>query len=334
MGTNPLEEEPMYASSLRKAATALLLVATTPAAADTGRAWIGWSKDNPLVVLSNGQNYTKVQVVIGDFVLRGRLEFETGTAGTVKSWTVWPDMSTGYGIYQEIAGLKDYKVSKSYSIGSRPGVIDKQIEFSIPYSVVQGLAISMCEQKAHSLREQGKSDKQIFGQNHEVSYRIGMNASVDSTGAGSGNQIWEGSEAFVLPVRCAKWAGAQVEPGGNGNLADSFRVLSATLKLQEQTAANGLCRVKTATAIRGNKAGETFSYRFVHSSGKKSAVYKIKTEANKIAVINRTWDIPNEDGPETGWLRVEGVGTAFKTANVGYSMQCPDKAPGGLVLGN
>jgi hypothetical protein len=200
--------------------------------------------------------------------------------------------------------------------------------------VVDDLAIAMCEWQAHALRDQGKSDKQIFGQDHEVSYNIAMEANVDSTGAGSGNQTWESSDAFVLPIRCARWEGAQV-PQGNGDLADAFRVLTATLKLESQTAANGLCRVKTVTALRANRAGETIKYRFVHSSGKKSAVFNIKTEANKIAVINRTWDIPNVEGPEVGWLRVEGVSaTPFKTKNETYAMQCPDKAPGGITFGN
>lgn len=186
---------------------------------------------------------------------------------------------------------------------------------------------------AFALREDGKSDTYIFGKNHEVSLSIDMGATVDSTGAGSGNQIWEVREDFILPVRCSKWSGAQVPQGGNDSLEDSLRVLSATLKLTEQTTGNGVCRVKTATALRANKAGATLKYRFVHSSGKKSPTFKIETEANKIAVINRTWDVPNEDGTESGWFQVEGVGMAFETAKVSYQMECSGKAPGGLSLG-
>lgn len=324
----------MRANILHKTITTLTLLVATPAAADNGSAWISWSKDNPLIVLSNGESYTKIDTVIGDFVLRGRLEFDTESAGSVKSWSVWPKMNTGYGISQEVPGLKDYKVSKSYGVGSRPDEIGKNVEFSIPYAVVEPLAVAMCTWQAHSLREEGKSDKQIFGEDHEASFEIGMAATVDSTGAGQGNQVWEASEPFILPVRCAKWTGAQVPQGGNGNLEDSLRVLTATLKLTEQTMVNGVCRVKTATAIRANKAGAVIKYRFVHSSGKKSAIYKIETETNKIAVINRTWDVPNTDGDETGWFQVEGVGVGFKTAKEPYWMQCPDKAPGGLTFGN
>ena len=324
----------MQRNTLLSAFAALAMLATTPAAADDGAAWINWSKDNPLVVQSNGENYTKVKSIIGDFVLRGRLEFDTGAVGGVKSWSAWPMIATGYGIHQEVPGLKTYKVSKSYGVGSRPDTLDKQIEFHIPYSVIEPFAVSMCNWKANSLREQGKSDKHIFGQDREVSFEISMGATVDSAGAGSNQQIWQYMPPFVLPVRCAKWEGAQVPQGGNGDLAEAVRVLSATLKLTEQTTVGGTCKVKTVTALRANRADVTLKYRFVHSSGKKSPVYSIKTEANKIAVINRTWDIPNEDGPENGWFRVEGVGTDFATAKVSYSMNCSASAPGGLTLGN
>ena len=322
-------------SSFSKAALVVAALFGAPAQADTGSAYISWSKDNPLVVLSNGQTYTKVDTLIGDFVLRGWLEFDTDSLGSVKSWSAWPHIATGYGIYQEIPGLKSYKVSKSYGIGSRPNSIKKQIEFAIPYEVVDDLAIAMCEWKANALRDQGKSDKQIFAQDHQVTYEIGMGASVDSTGAGQGNQIWEGSAPFVLPIKCAKFKGVQVPQVGNGNLADGFRVLHATLKLDEQSAASGLCRVKTVAAIRANSANGLIRYRFVHSSGQKSAVFEIRPEANKIAVISRVWDIPNTEGPETGWLRVEGVGkTPFKTANVAYEMNCSSTALGGVTVGN
>jgi hypothetical protein len=320
-------------ASLRAACVAVLTVLAAPALADGGTVEINWSKDNPLIVKSNGKNYTKVHAVIGDFVLRGRLTFSVGGVGGVKSWSAWPVITSGHGIYQEVPGLKSYKMSKSYGVGSRPDKLDKQLEFSIPYSVIDDLAISMCEWKANSLRNQGKSDKQIFAKDHDVSFDIWADADVNSVGAGSNNQIWEARPHLNLPIRCAKWEGVQIPQGGNGTLAEAFRVLSATMKLQEETNAGGLCRVKTVTALRANKAGETIKYRFFHSSGKKSAVFEVKTEANKIAVINKTWDVPNGPGAESGWFWIEGVGTSFKTNKATYGMNCAASAPGGLVLG-
>jgi hypothetical protein len=309
-----------------------LLSATPAAAADQGMTVITWSKDNPLIVQGNGQSYTHVHSIIGDFTLKGWLDYDVGSVGGIRSWSAWAIIGTNYGIHQDVPGLKAYKVSKSYGLGSRPDSISKSIEFNIPYSVIEPYAVGMCNFRAAALRDQGKSDQQIFGQDQEVSFAIDMGAEVDATGAGSDNQIWEATDAFILPVRCARWTGAQV-PQGSDDLADAFRVLSARLKLTEETTLGGTCRVKTATALRANRAGETIEYRFTHSSGKKSPVFKIKTEANRIAVINRSWDVPNEDGPETGWFRVEGVNVPFKTAQVFYDMDCRGASAGGLTLG-
>jgi hypothetical protein len=286
------------------------------------------------VVLSNGQDYTRIDPpIIGDLLLYGGLEFDTEDAGRIKSWKAWPEMTPGYGGGANVPGLEAYKVSKNYGVGSRPASIKKNLEFAVPYAAIDATATAMCNKKAAALRGQGKSDKQIFGANHDLSFDVRMKASVDSTGAGQGNQTWESAADFVLPVRCAKWTGAQVPQGGNGTLDTGFSVLSATMNLQEQTTAGGLCRVKTVTAMRGNKAGETIKYRFFHSSGKKSAVFTVKTAANKIAVVNHDWDIPNGPGPESGWLLVEGVGTKFKTSKVTYEMDCKAGAPGAKVLG-
>jgi hypothetical protein len=336
MGIKPSEGTIMHFATLTKVATALALLAAAPAAAqDTGARRITWSKDNPLIVLSNGQSYTKIDTVIGDFVLRGEFSFSTEGVDRIKSWAAWPSIWHGYGIGEPVPSLKAYKVSKSYGIGSRPKDVDENLEFSISYSLIEPVAVRMCNQKAAALREAGKSDKQIFGQNHEVSLEASLDTHIDTTGITS-DILWEFfNTTLVIPVRCAKWNGAQVPQGGNDSFEDSLRVLSARLKLTEQITLNGsTCRVKTATAVRANKAGATIKYRFVHSSGKESPTFSIKTEANKIAVINRTWDVPNEDGKETGWFQVEGVGVDFETAKVFYNMDCPTKAPGGLVLEN
>lgn len=321
-------------TSLRAACVAVVSVLAAPAVADQGSAYMNGSSVNRLTVLSNGQEYTRLDPpIIGDLILTGRLEFDTDAAGRVKSWKATPVMAPGYGGGAKVPGLEAYKVSKSYGVGSRPTEIKKNLEFFVPYAAIDATATAMCNKKVAALRAQGKSDKQIFGANHDLSFDVSVKASVDSTGAGQGNQLWEASSAFVLPVRCAKWTGAQVPQGGNGDLADAFRVLSATMKLQEETNAGGLCRVKTVTALRANRAGETIKYRFFHSSGKKSAVFEIKTEANKIAVINRNWDVPNGPGAEAGWFWIEGVGTSFKTNKATYGMNCAASAPGGKVLG-
>jgi len=337
MGTNnPLEESPMFSRLVcfRAAFAAFLAFTTTPAVADSGVAGVSQALPNYLVVLSNGQNYTKLDPpIIGDLVLKTYLDFDTGTAGRIKSWSVWPHFATGYGIYGEVPNLQAHKVSKSYGVGSRPKSIKVKPEISVPYAKLNNLAVSMCQWKAHFLRDQGQSDKQIFSKTHTVSFKVSLAAKVDSTGAGSNQPNWEFAPTLDLEVRCMKWSGSQIPQGGGNTLSTGFHVLSATLKLEEQATANGICRLKTVTAMRGNLAGETIKYRFFHSSGKKSSVFEVKTAANKIAVVNHDWDIPNGPGPESGWLWVEGVGTKFKTDKITYGMDCKAGPPGAKTLG-
>jgi len=57
--------------------------------------------------------------------------------------------------------------------------------------------------------------------------------------------------------RRTKWSGAQVEPSGISERTEGFKVISATLKLQEQNMAIGVCPLQTVTAKRANKAGRT-----------------------------------------------------------------------------
>lgn len=56
--------------------------------------------------------------------------------------------------------------------------------------------------------------------------------------------------------RRRKWSDAQVEPGGIAERAVKFQVISATLKLQEQTMAIGVCRLQTVPANRAARLAE------------------------------------------------------------------------------
>ena len=92
------------------------------------------------------------------------------------------------------------------------------------------------------------------------------------------------------------------------------------MQLKEITKPVATCKVKLTTAISANLANATISYRYVHSSGKKSPVYKVKTAANKVAVVSKEWDVPNGVGTESGWFEIQGVGAAFTSNKATYSM--------------
>lgn len=302
--------------------------ATSASAYDTMSANVTGFSPSPLVVVSNGQDYTKLDV-LGMTNMSAHLEYDVGAAGRVHSWKVTPIIENGYGIASQVQGLADFAASKSYGVGDRPKVVSKNVVMSIPAFKLNSAAVSMCNWKANSLREQGKSNAQIFGADQEVSFKMDVVLSVDASGSGSNNPIYEASPPKNVKVVCQKWQGAQVPTVGG--LKAPIEIKKATMKLQEVATMGGTCMVKLTTAISTSEAGATLKYRFVHSSGKKSKTFTTKTAGNKIAVVNHQWEIPNKAGPETGWMQMEGVSPSFHSNKPSYSMNCRKAGAGGFV---
>ncbi len=311
--------------------TALLVSSiASPALADVGEAWVNQFLPKPLVVQSNGVEYTKLKA-IGNVNIGGRIEYDAGVSGRVKSWSAHPYVRNGYGIAADVPGLSGYKQSKSYKVFQRPKKIGKNLAFAIPAWKFQTNAVNMCNWLAKDLRDQGLSNKQIFSKNRTVHFRAYINGSVNSNGIFSNSQIWQSQfDGYQVDVRCAKWSGSQI-PQASNDLKLPLTVKKATMKLTEVATQTGTCKVKTMTAISTTEANATIKYRFTHSSGKKSNVFSTKTKNNKIAVVNHQWDVPNGPGTEKGWFRIEGVSPKFKSNKAHYSMNCKAKAPGGLA---
>ncbi|MEO8530404.1 MAG: hypothetical protein ABI459_04225 [Deltaproteobacteria bacterium] len=307
------------------------LAGTTAAFADMGEAYITQVQPTKLVVLSNGQDYTKMESLVF-LSVAGKLEFTTDTAGRVKSWWAYPEIESGFG-GGDVGSLKEFKVSKSYGVGDRPKSISKNVSFSIPASKIADHAVNMCQTQAAILHGKGMSDKEIFGQDRTVSFQVSLKAAVDSTGAGQGNQIWEGWAPKELKVTCAKFKGSSIPQGGKDKVQAPVAVIAATTKVEEIATVSGVCKIKVTTAINTTQANASISYRYEHSSGKKSAKFTVKTAANKIAVVTQTWDIPNGPGNEVGFIKVVGLSPKFSADAAPYFMTCRDKAPGGLTTG-
>jgi hypothetical protein len=296
--------------------------------ADFGIAHITNYSPKPWVVLSNGQSYTKFNH-LGMVTVVGRLKYDAGTAGRVKSWSTYPVLTNGYGIASQVPGLNAYKVSKSYSVGSRPKKVDKIIPFSIPAYKVGPSAVSMCNWQANNLRKQGLSNKQIFSKDREVTFTASMKASVSANGAGSNKAIWEASWPKTIKVRCAKWAGAKFPTAGG--FTTSLKVIKATMKHKMIVGLNGVCKVRLTTAISTNKPNATVKFRYKSQSGKRSRIFTTKTKGNKIAVVTHTWNVTNGPSVFDGtWIHMAGVSPKFKSNTVAAFAECKKGGPSGL----
>ena len=218
-----------------------------PAYADTGHAYINNSAPKPWVVRSNGQEYTKFDH-IGMVTVAGKLIYDVGSVGRVKSYWAQPKIVNGYGIAANVVGMAAVKKSKSYSVGNRPKSINKNLVFSFTAATFANAARGMCNSLANSLRNQGKSNKFIFSKDRKVNFEASLDYNVDATGAGSGSLTFQAHPRFKIPVKCAKWSGAQ-GTGAANQLTTVTRVIKATMKHQMIVTLGGTCKVKLTTAI-------------------------------------------------------------------------------------
>jgi hypothetical protein len=300
-------------------------------AADTGEGYINAANPAVLTVVSNGSSYTKLNQ-FGMVAFGGKLKYDVGTAGRIHSWKAWPKIVNGYGIATETPGLKAYNQSKSYPWGARPKSINTNIALAVPANVLESNALLMCNWMAEGLRNQGKSDQQIFSQDREVHFEVSLKYEIDASGAGSNSPIFEYWEPHHWTVKCAKWQGPSI-PQGVSDLKQPLGVIKATMQLQEVTSLNGACKVNTTTAIRATEANADVKYRFVHSGGNKSQVFTAKTAGNAIAVVKHDWDVPIEEGSEQGWFKIEAVSPSFQSNQAGYLMDCNKASAGGFQAG-
>ncbi|WP_350333221.1 hypothetical protein [Coralliovum pocilloporae] len=195
---------------------ALILAATTvSSAADTQVSRVTNFQPKPLAVVSNGQSYTKLGYKGHKVTMFAKIEYSTGTSGRIKSWSVTPELTNNYGIAAKVPLISSFKASKSYSVGKRPKQVNQNVSMAIPTGLLQNNAVSMCNWLANSMRQQGHSNKVIFGKDRTVSFLADVKFKVSANGAGNKNPIIEYSAPYKVPVVCKKWTGSRLPVAGN-----------------------------------------------------------------------------------------------------------------------
>lgn len=195
----------MIRTAFKTAAAAMILAAAaTSASADSASGHVSNVSPNVWVVKSNGQDYTQMGHA-GNVTIQAKLVYDTGTAGRVKAWEAWPVIGEGV---HTVAGTKFYRQFDSYGVGNRPKSLNKTLSFGIPFSMIEKKMVGMCNMQASGLRQNGMSNKQIFGQNRDMKIEVDLEFKVEASGAGAGNPLIEYSPPREVTVRCAKWTGS------------------------------------------------------------------------------------------------------------------------------
>lgn len=313
--------------------TVLALATSLSAQAeDFSSGWIKTVNPDWLVVKSDGKAYTHMSTG-GNVKMTARMNIMPGGVRRVKNWTAQPSVKMDYGQPTSVPGLGAFKISKSYGVGQRPREVGKNLNFTIPAAKFEGMAVAQCMRLAADLKKGGLSYGQIFNVNRSVKFNVRLNYNYTTVGVGNKDKVWEVQPTKKLMVRCSRSDPQRTKPEPQ-RTTPAPKVLKSTMQLKEIALPNGKCAVRLTTAISTNQANATIKYQYVHGSGQKSPVYSVKTKANKIAVVTKEWNVPNNpNGPEIGAFWMKGKGPSF-TSNKGiYSMSCVGQAPGGFSTG-
>ena len=299
-------------------AASVLTGAAQHAYADTGDIVVKINAD-PLYVVSNGKEYTKLKEY-GLFNVVASLQYETGIAGRIRGYGLTPSISS----YEAPIGpnLSYHGYKRTFPLGGRPRSIDKMIDLSFPMHEIEGWIVGLCNIAARTLRNKGLSDTEIFSKHRFLSVKVHVDYYVDATGAGSQKASWEvkppsGGQGVV----CMKQQGTQI-PQGSTTMTSATRVEHVELKAMPLPSFNGNCKVRLIGAVRLNRANYALKVKLEHSSGSKSVPIALKTAGNKIAVVNRLVDVPNQVGSDDGSFRMHVLDPDASTKWVHYNLNC------------
>jgi hypothetical protein len=224
-------------------------------------------------------------------------------------------------------------VRQSYGLGDRPKTVRQHIVMLAARDFVQNFAVNVCNANVSALRNQGKSNHEIFGSDRSINVHTGHKSQVTYTNIADNDNSQvhesEGSPQKQATIVCMKTNPQRVQPPQNYEAP--VTVTQTSLTLIEKATANGACKVILSGVVQTNLANRDVKFRYEHSAGHKSEIKTIRVDHSKTAFFSHEYDIPNnERGNETGMIRFKGTEPNFESAWKSYSMNCGPKAPGGL----
>ncbi len=224
-------------------------------------------------------------------------------------------------------------VRQSYGFGDRPKTVRQKIVMLASRDFVKQFAVDACNANVASLRNQGKSNHEIFGSDRVINVQTGHRSQVTYTNIADNDksQVQEapGTPQKQAAIVCMKTNPQRVPPPQNYEAP--VTVTQSSLTIIEKASANGACKVILSGVVQTNLANREVKFRYEHSAGNKSEVKSVNTDHSKTAFFSHEYDVPNNaHGTETGFIRMVGTAPAFETQWKSYAMSCVNKAPGGL----
>lgn len=310
---------------------------TAPVAAGSGSAnqVITVSVATPsIAVLSNGTSYFDV-APFGPITADVQVYVETN--GRLKSFRSWLRLGTRA---REELGLtwddfKQFGHAETFPRGKRPKGISPRLTMTIPSSGYRTMALEQCNALARRLRNEGRPDEEIFGEDHIIELGIRAQLQYDSRPNGvvfdsfglSDNELsWEQIKKINLVCQRSPEI-EEVKAPPHRDPVPPF-VSKASLTLLERSGLNGVCKIILSGVIQTSEPNIEVSFRYKDDDGHQSEVFTVTTDHAKTAMFSHEYDVPNNPkGGESGKVRMVGVSHGFNSAKVNYDMNCTAPGP-------
>lgn len=262
-----------------------------------------------------------------------------GGQDRIRQWKIAPRMKAlgktwGWGFNTSRPPEQGWGVvSRSYGFGDRPKNVKDGLVFLADPNFAKSFAVDVCNANVAALRNQGKSNPEIFGIdraiNVEATYKYSLTYTNIADTDSSQIKEAEGTSPKQATIVCMKTNPLRVPPPANYEAP--VTVTQSSLTIIEKASANGACKVALSGVVQTNLANREVKFRYEHSAGHKSEVKSVNTDHSKTAFFSHEYDVPNNvHGNETGFIRMVGTAPAFETQWKSYAMNCVNKAPGGL----
>ncbi len=318
------------------AAAAVLMLGglqASPAAAGSGSAnQVFTVRVAPSVIQieTDGTSYTDIA---SQTPITADVQVNIKTGGRLKSIHSWLTIGTQR---REEQGLPwfDFKEpghTETFRRKERPKEISRLLTLEVPSFAYRSLALDHCDALANRLRNEGKSEADIFGEDRFIELGVRAQLQYDSRPGGlvfdsygdSDNDLeWEDLKKITLVCQGSPEI-EHVEAPPHRDPVPPF-VRKATLAVLEQPGITGeKCSITLSGVIETSEPNMKVKFRYKDDAGHQSDIHSVETDHSGVAMFDHDYDVPiDQDGPETGKVHIVGVSHDFESAKQAYEMDC------------